>query len=82
MVSQSKQYGVNMKSQTSAVENYREQFPIHKSTLFRNSKNRFVIFSIWMAERATVLFVDDLIDSGRSFLGATEARENITQFHF
>jgi len=46
MISQSEQYGVNMKSQTSAVGNYREQFPIHKSTHFRDSKNRFMIFSI------------------------------------
>ena len=46
MISQSEQYGVNMKSQTSAVGNYREQFQIHKSTHFRYSKNRFIIFSV------------------------------------
>jgi len=34
MISQNEQYGVNMKSQTSAIGNYREQFPTHKSTHF------------------------------------------------
>jgi len=82
MISQSEQYGLNMKSKTSAVGIYRKQFPIHKSINFRYSKNRFIIFSIWLAERVTVLFMDDLIDLRRSFLGATEVRENITQFHF
>jgi len=35
-----------------------------------------------MAERVKVLSMDSLIDFGRSFLGATEARESVTQFNF